>query len=67
VVEHRLQGFAAPDCTRRWETIEEYTDRMIGRVLRYEESGADRAEGVRAWRDWWEQNKARSSSEKITQ
>jgi len=37
VVERLLQGFSSPDCVRRWQTIEEYTDRMIGRVLNYEE------------------------------
>src|SRR5262249_19248185 len=33
VVDKLLQGFAAPDCRHRWQTIEEYSDRMIGRVL----------------------------------
>jgi hypothetical protein len=41
VVDRLLQGFAAPDCPSRWKTIEEYMDRMIGRVRSYEESGPE--------------------------
>ena len=41
VVDRLLQGFAAPDCPRRWKTIEEFMDRMIGRVRTYEESGSE--------------------------
>ena len=37
VVEKLLQGFSSPDCLRRWQAIEEYTDRMIGRVSSYKE------------------------------
>ena len=47
VVEHLLQGFSSPDCLRRWQTIEEYTDRMIGRVLAYEESVTEVTAGLR--------------------
>lgn len=37
VVERLLQGFSSPECARRWQTLEEYIDRMIGRVVSYEE------------------------------
>ena len=47
VVEKLLQGFASPDCPRRWQTIEEYTDRMIGRVLNYPEPVAEVTDGLR--------------------
>lgn len=47
VVEHLLQGFSSSDCLRRWQTIEEYTDRMIGRVLAYEESATEVTAGLR--------------------
>jgi len=47
VVEKLLQGFASPDCPRRWRTIEEYTDRMIGRVLSYTEPVAEVTDGLR--------------------
>src|SRR5689334_11285377 len=46
VVEHLLQGFASGDCTRRWQTIEEYTDRLIGRVAAYQESVTDVTVGL---------------------
>ncbi len=47
VVETLLQGFASPDCLRRWQTIEEYGDRMIGRVLSYKEPVAEVTDGLR--------------------
>ena len=47
VVERLLQGFSSADCVRRWQTIEEYTDRMIGRVLAYEEPVMDVTAGLR--------------------
>ena len=47
VVEKLLQGFAAPECLRRWQTIEEYSDRVIGRVLNYKESVAEITDGLR--------------------
>ena len=47
VVEHLLQGFSSPDCVRRWQAIEEYTDRTIGRVFNYEESVTEVAAGLR--------------------
>jgi len=47
VVERLLQGFSSADCVRRWQTLEEYTDRMIGRVLAYEEPVIDVTAGLR--------------------
>ena len=47
VVDKLLQGFAAPDCRHRWQTIEEYSDRMIGRVLSYQEPAAEITDGLR--------------------
>lgn len=47
VVERLLQGFSSPDCVRRWQTIEEYVDRLIGRVASYEESVSEVADGLR--------------------
>ncbi len=47
VVERLLQGFASPDCLRRWQTIEEYADRMIGKVLSYEEPVAEVTDRLR--------------------
>src|SRR6516225_3443677 len=47
VVERLLQGFSSADCVRRWRTVEEYTDRMIGRVFAYEESVIDVTAGLR--------------------
>src|SRR5262245_24737117 len=47
VVEKLLQGFAAPDCRPRWQAIEEYIDRMIGRVLNYKEPAAEITDGLR--------------------
>src|SRR5438093_1580677 len=47
VVEKLLQGFSSPDCLRRWQAIEEYTDRMIGRVLSYTEPVAEVTDGLR--------------------
>src|SRR5262245_22661334 len=47
VVEKLLQGFSAPDCRHRWQTIEEYTDRMIGRVVNYNEPAAEITDGLR--------------------
>src|SRR5262249_8015539 len=47
VVERLLQGFSSADCLRRWQTIEEYSDRMIGRVLGYEEPVAEVTAGLR--------------------
>ena len=46
-VEHLLEGFSSPDCVRRWQTIEEYTDRMIGRVLNYKEPATEVTAGLR--------------------
>ena len=46
VVERLLQGFASRDCARRWQTIEEYTDRLIGRVAAYEESMTEVSVGL---------------------
>jgi len=47
VVERLLQGFSSPDCARRWQTIEEYVDRMIGKVLSYEEPVMEVTAGLR--------------------
>jgi len=47
VVEKLLQGFAARECRQRWQTIEEYSDRMIGRVLSYKEPAAEITDGLR--------------------
>ena len=47
-VEHLLQGFASESCARRWQAAEEYTDRMIGRVLKYEEPPEEVAARLRA-------------------
>ena len=47
VVEKLLQGFSSPDCPRRWQAIEEYTDRMIGRVQSYREPVAEVTDGLR--------------------
>ena len=47
VVEKLLQGFAAPDCRHRWRTIEEYSDRMIGRAVSSKESAAEITDGLR--------------------
>ena len=41
VVDRLLQGFAAADCPRRWKTIDEFMDRLIGRVRNYPESASD--------------------------
>src|SRR5262249_1068457 len=46
VVEKLLQGFSSPDCLRRWQAIEEYTDRMIGRVSSYKEPVAEVPAGL---------------------
>ena len=46
VVERLLQGFASGDCARRWQTIEEYTDRLIGRVAAYDESVTEVSVGL---------------------
>ena len=46
-VEKLLQGFSSPDCLRRWQAIEEYTDRMIGRVQSYKEPVAEVTDGLR--------------------
>jgi len=46
VVERLLQGFGSGDCARRWQTIEEYTDRLIGRVAAYEESVTEVSVGL---------------------
>ncbi len=45
-VEHLLQGFSSPDCVRRWQAIEEYTDRLIGRVLNYKEPAIEVTTGL---------------------
>jgi hypothetical protein len=47
VVERLVEGFAAPDCPRRWKTIDEFLDRMIGRVRQYREPAPEIAAGVR--------------------
>ncbi len=47
VVEHLLQGFSSPDCVRRWQAIEEYADRTIGRVFNYAESVTEITAGLR--------------------
>lgn len=47
VVDRLLQGFAAADCPRRWQAIEEYTERMIGKILSYEEPSAEVATRLR--------------------
>jgi hypothetical protein len=47
VIEKLLEGFSSPDCLRRWQAIEEYTDRMIGRVLSYKEPVAEVTDGLR--------------------
>src|SRR5262249_17039488 len=47
VVEKLLQGFSSPDCPHRWQAIEEYTDRMIGRVSSYKEPVAEVTDGLR--------------------
>src|SRR5262249_30845842 len=47
VVERLLQRFSSADCLRRWQTIEEYTDRMIGRVFSYEEPVRQAPAGLR--------------------
>ncbi len=46
-VDHLLEGFASDSCVRRWQAIEEYVDRMIGRVDTYEEPGEDVSERLR--------------------
>ena len=35
-VEHLLQGFASDSCAHRWQAIEEYVDRVIGRRIYWE-------------------------------
>jgi hypothetical protein len=47
VAERLLQGFSSPDCVRRWQTIEEYVDRLIGRVASYEEPVSEVTDGLR--------------------
>jgi hypothetical protein len=47
VVERLLQGFSSPDCVRRWQAVEEFTDRTIGRVFNYEESVTEVTAGLR--------------------
>ena len=46
VVDKLLQGFSSPECLRRWQAIEEYTDRMIGRVQSYKEPVAEVTDGL---------------------
>jgi hypothetical protein len=47
VVERLLDGFSSPDCARRWQTIEEYIDRLIGKVLSYQEPATEVTDGLR--------------------
>src|SRR5262249_54506105 len=47
VAEKLLQGFAATHCRHRWQTIEEYIDRVIGRVLNYTEPAAEITDSLR--------------------
>lgn len=47
VVERLLEGFSSPDCVRRWQAVEEFTDRTIGRVFNYEESVTEVTAGLR--------------------
>jgi hypothetical protein len=47
VVDRLLEGFAASDCPRRWKTIDEFLDRMIGRVRNYREPASEIAAAVR--------------------